>query len=89
MSTVTIGGITVDASDPCALLEALRPAYFKMLAGETEAEFRHGETSVRVNVFATNLTELRSVIERLEAKCAARQGRRRRHATSFRFRREY
>lgn len=89
MSTVTIGGVTVDASDPCALLGVLRPAYFKMLAGETEAEIRHGETSIRLNVYATNLTELRSVIERLEAECAAKQGRRRRYATSFRFRREY
>lgn len=89
MSTVTIGGVSVDAEDPCALLVALKPAYYRMLAGETEAEFRHGDAAVRLSVQAMNLTEMRAVIERLEAECAARQGRRRRFAKGFRWRRDF
>jgi hypothetical protein len=85
VTTITIGGEAVAADDPCALLLVLKGAYYRMLAGESRIEVRHGDTSVRRGVFATNLTELRAVIQQLEAECAAKQGKPRRHARGIRW----
>jgi hypothetical protein len=78
MTTVVIGGVTVDADDPCALLSALRPAYLKMLAGETIVSTSHEGSTVMRAVGASNLAQLRPVIRQLESECRTKQGKRRR-----------
>lgn len=58
--------------DPCAALAALRPAYMRMVAGETtqkvtfrdrDAWFHKGD----INAF-------RALIEQMESECAAKNG---------------
>jgi hypothetical protein len=78
MATVEIGGVTVDADDPCALLAALRPAYLQMLAGEKVVSTSHENSTVQMAVSAANLTQLRPIIRQLQAECAAKAGTRRR-----------
>ena len=39
MSVVTIGGVSVDTDDPCALWQALYAYKLKVLAGEQVEEF--------------------------------------------------
>lgn len=74
----------IDYSDPCAVLEKLRPIYYKLLGGEKEEEFEFASGNGqrrRVRYTAANLGELKKEITRLEAACAKKRGERpRRHA---------
>lgn len=69
----------LDYSDPCALLDTLRPAYYRLLAGDAEEEIE-GTDRRRVRFQRTDVKGLAAVIADLEAKCAAKSGRRRRFA---------
>jgi hypothetical protein len=71
---VTIGGVSVDADDPCALYRALYAQKLKMLAGE-----RIEETEIRSSVSQRRI--------KLSAACTAKTGggKRSRFAKSIRF----
>lgn len=60
----------LDYSDPCALLAALRPAYYALLAGSAEERVRFGEREVVYS--RTSLTALQAEVRRLEGVCAAK-----------------
>lgn len=75
----------LDYSDPNALLAALRPAYYKLVAGEAEFEIE-GADRRRVRFAQTDLKGLAAVIRDLEVKAGAADGRRRRFAMTGRFR---
>lgn len=61
----------IDWSDPCAALAALRPTYYAVLGG---AKRRVRFDDREIEYHPANARELGSVIARLEAECAARQG---------------
>lgn len=69
----------LDYSDPCALLSKLRPAYYRLLAGEGEEEIE-GTDRRRVRFQRSDIKGLAAVIADLEARCAAKSGKRRRFA---------
>ena len=71
--------------DPCAALQALRPAYMEAVAngGVRRAKFR--DRDVEFNT--TNLKEFGSIIARLEQECAAKRGAGRRRAITAGYRR--
>lgn len=69
----------LDYSDPCALLNALRPGYYKLLAGEADFEIE-GTDRRRLRFHQTDIKALGNVIRDLEARCGAAQGKRRRFA---------
>ncbi|HRD76833.1 MAG TPA: hypothetical protein PK264_13010 [Hyphomicrobiaceae bacterium] len=71
----------LDYDDPCALLTKLRPAYYRLLAGDAEEEIE-GTDRRRVRFQRSDLKGLAAVIADLEAKCAAKSGKRRRFAMS-------
>ena len=75
----------LDYSDPCALLAALRPAYYRLLAGDAEQEIE-GTDRRRVRFQQTDTKGLAAVIRDLEGQCAAKSGRRRRFAMTGRMR---
>lgn len=75
----------LDYSDPCALLAALRPAYYKLIAGEADFEIE-GTDRRRVRFAQTDLKALAAVIRDLEVQCGARTGQRRRFALTGRMR---
>lgn len=62
----------VDWSDPCAAAAALRPYYFRALAGGAEVSIRFDDRSVTYS--QANLTELRARLEGFEEACAKLQG---------------
>jgi len=72
--------------DPCAALQALRPAYMEAVVsgGVRRAKFR--DRDVEFN--ATNLREFGALISQLESDCAAKRGRSRARAINAGFRRE-
>jgi hypothetical protein len=63
---------TVDWTDPCAALAALRPAYYALISGEQVAELRHNG-KVIVN-HKTKAETLAAEIAKLEIACAASKG---------------
>ena len=69
----------LDYADPCALLATLRPAYYRLLAGEAEEEIE-GTDRRRVRFQRGDLKGLAAVIADLESRCAAKSGKRRRFA---------
>lgn len=75
----------LDYSDPCALLAKLRPAYYRLLAGEAEEEIE-GTDRRRLRLQRGDIKGLAAVIADLEAQCAAKSGRRRRFALVGRMR---
>jgi hypothetical protein len=75
----------LDYSDPCALLTALRPAYYRLLAGEADLEIE-GTDRRRVRFQQADIKGLAAVIRDLEAQCSAKTGRRRRFAITGRMR---
>lgn len=75
----------LDYTDPCALLDVLRPAYYRLLAGETETEIE-GTDRRRVRFQESDAKGLAAVITDLEVKCSAKSGRRRRFAAVARMR---
>lgn len=84
---VTIGGVSVDQDDPCALYQALYAAKLKLLAGERleETEVQSPATRRRLKVAAGNMAALDAELMRLAAACQAKNGRRGRFAKSIRF----
>lgn len=68
----------VDWSDPCARAEALRKAYFEMLAGgtSTRVRFRAGdnEQEVQKAISGGSLADLRRELHKAEDECRAAQG---------------
>ncbi|MDQ0301368.1 hypothetical protein [Ancylobacter polymorphus] len=59
--------------DPCSALQAMRPAYMRMVAGAAveKVSFRDRETWFN----RTDIKEFGRLIERLESECMAKQGR--------------
>lgn len=75
----------LDYSDPCALLAALRPAYYRLLAGEADFEIE-GTDRRRLRFAQTDIKGLAAVIRDLEGQCSAKSGKRRRFAMTGRMR---
>lgn len=85
---VTIGGVSVDQDDPCALHGALYQAKLKLLAGDRveEIEVQSPATRRRVKVAASNIKALDEELARLATACNAKiGGQRTRFAKSIRF----
>ncbi|GGF56651.1 hypothetical protein GCM10007301_15420 [Azorhizobium oxalatiphilum] len=79
---VTIRGAQVDADDPCALWQALYAFKLAVLAGERveEIEVRSPVTTRRSRFGASSMSDLEAELDRLQASCEAKSGRRRRYA---------
>lgn len=77
-SMVSIGGVTVDLNDPCAVLTELRKAQLAIATGESVAMTRFGQDEVRFT--ATSSARLDKLIVTYEGLCAKAQGRRNRFA---------
>ncbi|RWF44287.1 MAG: hypothetical protein EOS65_02615 [Mesorhizobium sp.] len=71
-NNVTIGGVTVDADDPCALATALTNVRLQLIAGGTAVMFQHGET--RTQFTAANLSALEAEIARNKDLCGQSTG---------------
>ncbi len=58
--------------DPCAALRALRPAYMKMVAGETtqKVTFRDRDAWFHKG----DINAMRALVEQMESECAAKNG---------------
>lgn len=76
----------LDYSDPQALLAKLRPAYYKLIAGEADAEIE-GTDRRRVRFQQGDAKRLDAVIKELERKVTEAAGGRSRFALSGGFRR--
>jgi hypothetical protein len=61
-----------DWTNPCAVLEWLRPQYYKVMAGLAEVTTQDGDTSVTYT--QANKAELGSLMRQLESECAKRNG---------------
>jgi hypothetical protein len=73
----------LDYSDPCALLAAMRPAYYELIAGKgaQSVTFTAGNGTTKSVMFhRTDISLLSALITRLENECAEKQGKRRRYA---------
>ncbi len=77
-STISIGGVSVDINDPCAVLTQLRKAEVMVSVGESVSMARFGEDETRFT--DANLKGLRELIVRYEGLCDRKNGKRRRHA---------
>jgi hypothetical protein len=75
----------LDYDNPAALLAQLRPAYYRLIAGEAEAEIR-GADHRAVKFHAGHVKQLDAVIKDLEVKVQAASGRRSRFALVGRMR---
>ena len=64
----------LDYADPVALLAKLRPAYYRLIAGEADAEIE-GTDRRRVRFQQGDAKRLEAVIDKLEQKVAATAGR--------------
>lgn len=62
----------IDYSDPCAVLEKLRPAYYALLAGDRVASVSFDSRTVSYDT--GDLKTLAGVISQLEDACAKKQG---------------
>lgn len=73
-NAVKIGGILVDAEDPCALYAVLAAAKAKRLAGEQieESEIRSPVMHQRIKVASSSITEIDKELVRLQAACQAK-----------------
>lgn len=71
---------TIDYENPCTLLAALRPIYYRLLAGEKVVELQHEGLRTRFDSSVTALSELKAKIASLEIECAAAGGTRKRSA---------
>lgn len=77
-SFVSIGDVSVDINDPCAVLTELRKAQLAIATGESVAMTRFGQDEVRFT--AASSARLDKLITTYEALCAKSQGRRSRFA---------
>ena len=62
----------VDMSDPCAVLDKLRPAYYTLLAGRQAVNVQFDDRTVQFSHGDAQL--LREEMARLESECALKQG---------------
>lgn len=71
---VKIGGVSVDADDPCALYAALAAAKAKRLAGEQveETEIRSPVMHQRLKVASSSIGDIDKELVRLQAACQAK-----------------
>jgi hypothetical protein len=67
-----------DWTNPCAVLEWLRPRYYKVLAGEQTIMVVHDGSTVQYG--QANRRELASLMRQLTSDCAAASGTRTRRA---------
>lgn len=73
----------IDYADPCATLEAMRPAYYRLVGGESaqSVTFTAGSgTQKMVTFHRTDITQFANLIAKLEQQCQAKSGKRRRFA---------
>lgn len=80
---VTIDGAEVDFDDPCAIVRALRKVELKVSTGDGVVMTRFDDHEVRWS--ATNIAQLRSLIDDYTRRCDATQGIRTRYAKRLRF----
>lgn len=87
MTTIKIGGETVDTDDPCALYQALYAVKLKRLAGEAveESEIRSPATLRRIRTASVPIAELDRELALLAQACDLKTSARRRHARTFNF----
>lgn len=73
-NTVKIGGMIVDAEDPCALYAALYTAKLKRVAGEQieESEIRSPVMQQRIRIASSSLDDIEKELARLQAACQAK-----------------
>lgn len=78
MANITIGGITVDTADPCAMVTALDAVRLRLIAGESVAEtqIKSAVTGEMVRFQAADLAALEREIARYRDLCAAASGQR-------------
>lgn len=76
---------SLDYSDPCALLQTLRPVHMRLISGQSEFEIE-GTDRRRVRFNRADIKALENVIRELESQCAAKSGKRRRFAMQARMR---
>jgi hypothetical protein len=74
MSTIKLGGVMVDADDPCALYQALYAAKLRMVAGEQieETEYRSAVSQSRVRIAPANMAAIDDELMRLSTACQAK-----------------
>ncbi|AID18317.1 hypothetical protein [Rhizobium leguminosarum] len=85
---VTIGGVAVDADDPCALYQALYATKIRLLAGEEidETEIRSPVTHRRIKIARANIAALDKELALLKAACELKTtGNRTRYAKRIRW----
>ena len=75
-NNVKIGGVTVDADDPCALYQALYNAKLKMIAGENVAEIMIGDlaTQRRTRFNPASMKSIDAELARLKDLCEQSTG---------------
>lgn len=79
MSIIKLGGVSVDASDPCALYQGLYLVKLKLISGEMTGEYSIQSPVTRETVVFSpaNLKSLDAEMTRLQAACQqATSGRR-------------
>lgn len=62
----------VDEYDPCAALRAMRPAYMRLIAGESEQKITFRDRDVWLH--KGDIQALRNMIAQLQSECAAKNG---------------
>ena len=70
--------MAIDPTDPCAAAAALRVKYYALIGGESVERVRTGDREAQFR--SSPAGALLAEIERLEAQCAAKSGKRRRFA---------
>jgi hypothetical protein len=80
---MAIDWTALDYSDPKALLDVLRPAYYRLVAGEAEEEIQ-GADHRKVRFSKADLPRLQGLIRQLEIDVARAAGGRRRFALTGR-----
>lgn len=76
---------SLDYSDPRALLNQLRPVYYRLVAGQAESEIE-GADRRRLRFQAADLSRLEGLIRKLEADVARLDGKPKRFALVGRMR---
>lgn len=70
--TITIGGVAVSASDPCAIAAQLKIVKLRIVAGESVAMTRFDQDEVRFT--PASLSALNAEIANYERECALSVG---------------
>lgn len=62
----------LDYDDPCALRNALRPAFYRLSAGDAEVSVEAGD--YKATFAQADLVQLGKLLEQLEAECNRKNG---------------